>query len=137
MNVLVIDDKKSVRDFVRKLLVACGCSVETAVNGLDGFEKAQQGDYQLFVIDHRMPLMNGVLLSKNIKQNQSCSSTPILFMTTQSKESLLDLPEFALFEQVLAKPLIESEFLSVVAQLLPEIHLSKTLSTENASSIAL
>lgn len=132
MNVLVVDDKKSVRDSISKFLVARGYRVDTAVNGLDGFEKAQQGDYQLFVIDHLMPLMNGALLSKNIKQTEQYVDTPILFITTQPKEDIARLPEANLFAQVLIKPLNESQLLSTVSLLLPELPLKTTMST-NAS----
>lgn len=66
MNILVIDDNKSARDAISKLLVSLGHSVNTAVNGLDGFEKAQQMPYHLYIIDHLMPLMNGVVLSLSL-----------------------------------------------------------------------
>jgi len=132
MNILVVDDKKSVRDSLSQFLIACGYSVDTAVNGLDGFEKVQQGNYQLFVIDHLMPLMNGVLLSKNIKQTAQYANTPILFITTQPKENIARLPEANLFKQVLLKPLNESQFLSTVSSLLAEFSLETTIST-NAS----
>ncbi|MDP7591271.1 MAG: response regulator [Litorilituus sp.] len=118
MNVLVVDDKASVRDYMSQLLLAHGYNVDTATNGLDGFEKAQLGNYQLFVIDHLMPLMNGVLLSKNIKQTEQCTATPILFITTQAKDSVEKLPEYSLFDKVLNKPLDQYDFLSAVSSLI-------------------
>ena len=117
MNVLVIDDKKSVRDTISKFLVSLGHSVHTAVNGLDGYEKAQQSPYNLYIIDHLMPLMNGVVLSKNLKNNPLCSKTPILFMTTQGIDSVKSLPEFTLFSSIISKPLNETTFISVVESL--------------------
>ena len=118
MNVLVVDDNANVRDFISQLLLAHGYKVDTAINGLDGFEKAQQGKYQLFIIDHLMPLMNGVLLSKNIKQTSQCSETPIVFITTQPQDSLHRLPEFTLFAQVLNKPLNEESLLNAVSSVI-------------------
>lgn len=120
MRILVVDDKKSVRESISLFLEARGYNVDTAVNGLDGFEKAQQGNYQLLIIDHLMPLMNGVLLSKNIKQTEQYANTPILFITTQPTAALKDLPEFSLFEQVLTKPLNENELATTVSLLLSD-----------------
>lgn len=117
MKVLVVDDNANVRDYISQLLLAHGYKVDTAINGLDGFEKAQQGNYQLFIIDHLMPLMNGVLLSKNIKQTEHCATTPILFITTQPQNSLHHLPEFTLFAHVLNKPLNEENLLDAVSSL--------------------
>lgn len=118
MHILVIDDKKSVRDCMTKSLTSLGYTVTTAVNGLDGFEKAQQAPFSLYVIDHLMPLMNGVTLSKNLKQTPYCKDTPILFITTQSKTSVESSPEFDLFDDIVSKPLTEIEFISAVKSLI-------------------
>jgi two-component system chemotaxis response regulator CheY len=131
MNVLVIDDKKSIRDVVSELLVSLGHSVTTAANGLDGFEKAQKKPYHLYIIDHLMPLMNGVVLSKNLKKISFCSQTPIIFMTTQGIDSVKRLPEFNLFSRVISKPVNEADFISVLESL------TDTVNDEDLSKIAL
>ncbi|MBL4941782.1 MAG: response regulator [Colwellia sp.] len=118
MNILVIDDKKSVRDYVSKLLTALGHTVSVAVNGLDGFEKAQKAPFNLYIIDHLMPLMNGVTLSKNLKKTPFCADAPILFMTTQDQASIKILPECSLFAGIINKPLNEAEFISAVTALI-------------------
>ena len=117
MNILVIDDKKRVRDTISKCLVSCGHTVHSAVNGLDGFEKAQKTPYHLYIVDHLMPLMNGVVLSKNLKKTPFCAKTPILFMTTQGIDSVKVLPEFTLFSSIISKPINETTFISVVESL--------------------
>ncbi|MBL0710614.1 MAG: response regulator [Colwellia sp.] len=121
MNILIVDDKKSVRDRLSQYLTPQGYTVDIAVNGLDGLEKAQQSNYQLFIIDHLMPLMNGNILSKNIKKIAGYAKTPILFITTQAKTNVEKLPEFSLFSQVLTKPVKENEFLLAVSTLLPKL----------------
>lgn len=118
MNILVVDDKESVRAKISKILTSLGCSVSTAVNGLDGFEKAQKNVFQLYIVDHLMPLMNGVTLSKNLKQTSFCAETPILFMTTQDRKSVENLPEFTLFDDLITKPLEEGELISAVKRLI-------------------
>lgn len=131
MNILVIDDKESVRDAISKFLVSLGHSVSTAVNGLDGFEKAQQTPYHLYIIDHLMPLMNGVVLSKNLKKKPFCAKTPVLFMTTQGIDSVKRLPEFTLFSSIISKPFNETTFISVFESL------TNTVNDENSPSITL
>jgi len=118
MHILLIDDKKPILDFVTPLLIEAGHTVETASNGLDAYEKAQKTPFHLYIVDHLMPLMNGVILSKNLKQTPFCAQTPILFMTTQGKESVENLPEFNLFDDIITKPLNEAEFMSAVKRLI-------------------
>lgn len=121
MNILVVDDNKSVRENISKLLTSVGYTITTAVNGLDGFEKAQKESFHLYIIDHLMPLMNGANLTKNLKQTPFCASTPVLFMTTQNKQSVENLPEFTLFNDVITKPLNETKFMSTVKCLLGNV----------------
>jgi len=115
MNILVVEDKENVRNYITDLLEQLGHNVDTAVNGLDGFEKAQKGHYCLYIIDHLMPLMNGVVLTKNLKKNIHCKNTPIIFMTTQGKESIKSLDEFSLFADVLSKPINNHDFILTIS----------------------
>jgi len=131
MNILVIDDQKRVRDSISQFLTSVGHTVHNAVNGLDGYEKAQENPYQLYIVDHLMPLMNGVVLSKNLKNNPFCAKTPILFMTTQGIDSVKLLPEFTLFSSIISKPLNETTFISVVESL------TNTFDDKDLSRIAL
>ena len=121
MNILVVDDQQNVREHLRNLLTSQGYTVITAVNGLDGFEKAQKDVFHLYIIDHLMPLMNGATLAKNIKKLPSCIHTPILFMTTQGKACVENLAEYSLLNDVIAKPLNEVEFILSVKNLLAHV----------------
>ena len=121
MKILVVDDKKSVREYASKLLTQSGYTVTTAVNGLDGFEKAQKEEFNLYIVDHLMPLMNGVTLTKNLKQSSFCTATPILFMTTQSTESVEGLPEYKFFNDIITKPLNEDKFISIVKRIISDV----------------
>ena len=116
MKILVVDDKEAVLRQITSFLSGYGHSVETAYNGLDAFEKVQKGDYDLFIIDHLMPVMNGVQLSKNIKSSISYKHIPIIFITTQDQQSIKALPEFELFDAILSKPINVDEFNKCVDQ---------------------
>lgn len=120
MNILVVDDKPLVLDVLNNILVPVGYSVQTACNGLDAFEKAQQQHFDLFIVDHLMPVMNGVQLTKNLKQHPLTSAMPIVFMTTQDLDSVNNIPEAPLFDMVIAKPINAELLLSSMAKLLPQ-----------------
>jgi CheY-like chemotaxis protein len=116
MNILVVDDNKVVQEKLAALIISQGHNVDLAINGLDALGKAQQGNYQLFVIDHLMPLMNGVQLTKNLKGNLQSSTVPVILMTTQGTQTLKNLPEFSLFDNVIDKPIKENYFLNILSE---------------------
>jgi len=126
-KVLVVDDKQNVLDTVRIWLAECGLVVDTALNGLDGLEKASKGNYRLIIIDHLMPLMNGQQLAKNLKQKELTANIPLLFMTTQDVKSIKDSSDAANFLSVIAKPLDKTEFFTALSSYLPENSLKQSL----------
>ena len=117
MYILLIDDKKSILDFVTPLLMAGGHIVETALNGLDAFEKAQQQSFDLYIIDHLMPVMNGLQLSKNLLSNPFTANTPIIFMTTQNTADVKILTRSLSLKAIITKPIKEKYLLSAVNQI--------------------
>lgn len=118
MNILVVDDNKSVQDMLSSLLLSQGYFVDVANNGLDALGKAQNKSYQVFIIDHLMPLMNGVQLTKNLKKNIEFKNSKIIFMTTQGVHALKDLPEYSLFDNVTDKPIIQEKFITMLSGLI-------------------
>jgi two-component system chemotaxis response regulator CheY len=114
MHILLVDDKKKVLDFIRPLLEQQGNTIDTASNGLDAFEKAQQQPFDLFIIDHLMPVMNGIQLSRNLLKKPNTANIPIIFMTTQNTTDVIALTRFFSFEAIIAKPIDENRLLSAV-----------------------
>lgn len=54
-RVLVVDDDEGVRNLLAKLLEAEGCVIDTAADGPSGVAKALAYDYDLILMDNRMP----------------------------------------------------------------------------------
>ena len=79
LRVLVVDDEPDVRDVVASFLTNDSNSVETAVNGREGFSKFRAGNFQLVILDRSMPELNGDQLAWEIK----CASpgTPVIMLT--------------------------------------------------------
>lgn len=127
MQVLLVDDKKAVLSQVSNFLEEMGLSVETAENGLDGYEKAINGNYDLYIVDHLMPLMNGPTLVKNLKQKEITKDIPVIFMSTQALNMVTCLPESEKFDHILSKPIVFSDLQLAVSELINLSKLSEVL----------
>ncbi|MFT5758145.1 MAG: two-component system chemotaxis response regulator CheY [Alteromonadaceae bacterium] len=117
MHILIVDDKQPILDLVSGMLTKSGHTVDVALNGLDAFEKTKNKDFDLFIIDHLMPLMNGIQLSKNIQLHERSQRKPIIFMTTQDVKTLNLSAVAELFFEIISKPIDESHFMKVISQL--------------------
>ena len=82
--VLVVDDEKSLRDFVRRNLEARHYKVLTASNGLEAMAIFNNEKVDLVILDLMMPHLDGLETTRRIRET---SKTPIIILTALGEES--------------------------------------------------
>lgn len=82
--VLVVDDEKALRDFVRRNLEARQYKVLTASNGLEALAAFQTNAIDLVILDLMMPHLDGLETTRRIRQS---SNTPIIILTALGEEA--------------------------------------------------
>jgi two-component system sensor histidine kinase and response regulator WspE len=85
-SILVVDDSITVRELERQLLESRGYHVETAVDGVDGWNSARAGRFDLIVSDIDMPRMDGIQLVRHIKQDPRLASVPVVIVSYKERE---------------------------------------------------
>lgn len=84
INVLVVDDEKALRDFVRRNLEVRGYKVLTASNGLEALALFKNQNIELVIMDIMMPHMDGLEAMRRIRQD---SHVPIIILTAMGEET--------------------------------------------------
>ncbi len=82
--VLVVDDEKALRDFVRRNLEARRYKVITASNGLEAMAAFHAEPIDLVILDLMMPHLDGLETTRRIRET---SQTPIIILTALGEES--------------------------------------------------
>jgi DNA-binding NtrC family response regulator len=78
MRILIVDDEEIVRQTIGDYLSQAGLVVEVANDGQSGLEQIQTGDYDLALIDLRMPGMDGITLLEKVRQVMPDQSVVII-----------------------------------------------------------
>lgn len=84
VNVLVVDDEKSLREFVRRNLEVRGYKVLCASNGVEALAIFQNESVQLVIMDIMMPHMDGLEATRRIREE---SRVPIIILTAMGEEA--------------------------------------------------
>ncbi len=84
-RVLVVDDSISVRELERQLLVGRGFDVEVAVDGVDAWTRLRDENFDLLITDVDMPRMNGIELTRSIKQDPRLRSLPVVIVSYRDR----------------------------------------------------
>ena len=59
LNILVVDDTRSIADIVKDTLEMEGHRVDVAYSGIDGREILNRGKHEFYIFDKNNPLKNG------------------------------------------------------------------------------
>ena len=81
--VLVVDDNSDMRAYLRSILTE-KYNVEEAADGLGGLERARRDVPKLIVSDVMMPVMDGLELTRRIKEDTATSHIPVILLTARS-----------------------------------------------------
>ena len=79
-TILIVDDNEDMRTYVNTLLQS-KYNVYQASNGEEALELLNNRKIDLIISDIMMPIMNGIELSKRVKENISISHIPFIMLT--------------------------------------------------------
>ncbi len=82
-HILLIEDEQALRATLTVRLRGEGYVVDTASDGLEGFEKATTQPFDLIILDIMLPCRSGLDVCRDIRQVGL--ATPILFLTARNE----------------------------------------------------
>jgi DNA-binding response OmpR family regulator len=82
-KILIVEDQDDLRAYLKQICEV-NYEVDTAVDGLDGWEKALEWQPDLIISDIMMPNSDGLELCQKIKQNPKTSHIPVFLLTARA-----------------------------------------------------
>jgi CheY-like chemotaxis protein len=114
---LVVDDSKSARAFLSRILERHEISVDAAESAEAAIDYLQRNKPDVIFMDHLMPGMDGFQAVQTIKNNPRTSSIPILMYTSQEGDLYLGQARALGAEGVLPKQIKQSDVTRMLFQL--------------------
>ncbi|NDV82122.1 two-component regulator propeller domain-containing protein [Bacteroides sp. 51] len=84
-TILIVEDDPDVRSYLINNFQDVA-RVEKATNGKEALEVINEKEVDLMITDLMMPVMDGMVLTKTIKQNIKTSHIPVIMLTAKSGE---------------------------------------------------
>jgi two-component system chemotaxis response regulator CheY len=99
-------------------LTGAGYQVVEAVDGQDAYEKAQNQSFDLVLTDQNMPRMDGLGLTRKLRDHPQFKTTPILMLTTESSDLMKQAGRSAGATGWLVKPFDPAKLLDVIKKVI-------------------
>ncbi len=118
-KILAADDSKAIIFFYKGVATEMGVEMVTVPDGKDAFEYLQENtDIDLLITDMNMPVMDGVELTKKVRELSQWRELPIIMATTESEKAQSDLARAAGVNDFLSKPFTGEQLKEKIGQYL-------------------
>ena len=84
LNIVTIDDSRTMRDMLKLVLTDAGHRVAQAIDGIDGLELLEHEMPDVIITDINMPRLDGFGFIEAARKIDRIRSVPILVLTTES-----------------------------------------------------
>jgi PAS domain S-box-containing protein len=115
--ILLVEDNKANQNLARRLLAGAGFAVEIAENGEIAVERASAYLYDLILMDIQMPLMDGLVATReirNLERQRGDRRVPIIALTANAIEGYRDKCIESGMDDFLTKPIKKDRLLETV-----------------------
>lgn len=114
LTIVIADDDDGNRQLFKAYLNNLGWNLILAENGKEAFEKTQQHKPDLVIADLRMPVMDGLELTRKLRADQTLHDMPIILVTADALEETETLARKHGVSEFLTKPVRKTKMLDTI-----------------------
>lgn len=116
VHILIAEDHELNRELAVMLLENEGAEIETAENGSVAYDLFMKKQFDIILMDVRMPVMNGFEATRKIRTSAKGTRIPIIGLTGNAFESDKDEAMAAGMNDLLSKPYTVKQLLEKISQ---------------------
>jgi len=123
LNILIVEDEANQRRLLKKILSKEGYSVDEAGSGEEGIDVFFKGDFDLVLLDRKLPDMEGIEVLKDIKKINPIIPVVIITAFANVANAVEAMKEGAF--HYLTKPIDTDELTLIIKNALDNLNLKK------------
>ncbi|MBP5745090.1 MAG: response regulator [Lachnospiraceae bacterium] len=138
VHILVVDDTKINLTVVANLLKSTEMIIDTATSGADAVEMAKNTEYDLILMDQRMPKMDGTEALHLIRETDSglSSRAPVICLTADAVKGAKERYMAEGFSDYITKPIDGTALEKMLMKHLPKDKVKRVLNKNSESAKA-
>lgn len=118
-TILTVDDSKTIRLLLARILRPFAVEVCEACNGEEGLAVAAAKGPQLIILDYNMPVMDGLTMLSRLREDAALKATPVIMLTAESGSAIISAVARLGARDYIVKPFEEPALLAKIGKILP------------------
>ena len=118
-RVLLAEDNAVNQEVALSMLLAMGCTVDVAENGVEAIQAFAENSYDMVLMDWHMPEMDGAAATERIRQMeeaQGIGHTPVVALTADVQKGIREQCHAAGVDDYLSKPFSQTQLSDLLAR---------------------
>ena len=112
IKILAVDDSEEILSYLKEILKRYGVTCDSALNGAEAIKKIEEsGGYDLYYVDWKMPGIDGIELTKHIKEQSRDKNSIVIMISATEWSPIHKEAEDAGVNKFLMKPLFASDIM--------------------------
>ncbi|MHA1792739.1 MAG: response regulator [Promethearchaeota archaeon] len=112
-HILIVDDEAEIRETMRDICEFYNFRVSEARDGIEALEQIRKTDYDIILLDVKMPRMNGIEVLKNIRNLDKLRDKVIIISAFIENDLLQELHQLGV-RKILYKPIEFDALLNLI-----------------------
>lgn len=117
-KILSVDDSRTMRMMVKRAFRNFQCELFEAADGAEGLAAALANKPDLIVLDYNMPVMDGVTMLRNMRENAELKRTPVIMLTAEDSNEIISTIARLGVRDYIIKPFEDENLLSKVNRII-------------------
>lgn len=117
-KILIAEDETDIRELIKMTLMFGGYDVTAAVDGREAVELAEHHQFDLIMMDVRMPRMTGYEACRQIKLLDHLKEVPVIFLSAKGQETEVEEGLSSGAAAYVLKPFAPDDLLLKISQVL-------------------
>jgi len=114
VRILAVDDDSTILTFFKETVEIYDASCDTATCGVDALRlREQNGAYSIYFIDYKMPDINGLELTKSLKEKDT-DKTYVVMISGAERREFEEGAKAAGIDKILIKPIFPSDIVDLM-----------------------
>lgn len=129
-KILIVDDNAMNLKVVTSLLKRTQIQIDTASGGMECLKMLREKKYDLLLLDHMMPIMDGIETLRQIKQEEIGAGMPVIALTANAISGSREMYIEQGFQDYLSKPIVGKSLEKLLVKWLPKELLQEVKETK-------
>ena len=117
-KILSVDDSRTMRMMVKRAFRNFQCELFEAADGAEGLAAALANKPDLIVLDYNMPVMDGVTMLRNMRENAELKRTPVIMLSAEDSNEIISTVARLGVRDYIIKPFEDENLLSKVNRII-------------------